>query len=218
MPYLKTLAPIRKTPTSLKPKQYLLHGGLCLVLGVLFGIMAKYVDTVPANGWTGQLVNLVSHLTSSIGLWVFIATVLAVKSHHPRLAAIKVFSFFVGLLLAYYLYSMILFGFFPTYYFIRWGAIALASPLAAYLVWYGGGKGWIAACLSALPIGLLITTGYPFLYTFSITHGLELILAFILVPIFSTTHRQWLRLIIPTLLVVLILRHTSLLAFLFGGL
>lgn len=188
------------------------------MMGVLFGIAAKYVDTIPANGWTGQLFSMVSHLTSRIGLWVFIATLLAVKSRHPRLSAIKVFSFFAGLLLAYYLYSMVLFGFFPAYYFMRWGAIALVSPLAAYLVWYGGGKGWIAACCASLPIGLLITTGYPFFYTFSVPLGLELIMALVLFRIFSTNKNQGLRLIIPTLMVVLILRNTNLLAYLFGGL
>jgi hypothetical protein len=88
---------------------------------------------------------------------------IAAWSRTPKVTAIHVFAFFVGMLMTYYIYSMKLFGFFPTYYFFRWGLIAFVSPLAAYIIWFGRGEGWIAALCSALTIGLLTSQGYGFL-------------------------------------------------------
>ncbi|WP_062049310.1 hypothetical protein [Bacillus sp. JCM 19034] len=90
-----------------------------------------------------------------------LATLIAFWSKRPIYVALNVFFIFFGILLAYYLYSQLLFGFFPTYYFLRWGAIALASPIAAYIVWFSKGEGWSAAFCAALPIGLLLTQGLP---------------------------------------------------------
>ncbi len=49
--------------------------------------------------------------------------------------------------------------------FIRWGLITLLSPLAADIVWFSRGSGWIAAFCAALPIGLLVSEGYNFIYS-----------------------------------------------------
>jgi hypothetical protein len=87
---------------------------------------------------------------------------IAAWSSHPGMGAVKVFAFFAGMLLSYYVYSAWVFGFFPTHVFIRWGIIAAASPIAAYLAWFGRGNGWIAAFCAAMPIGLLAAEGYPF--------------------------------------------------------
>ncbi|MBW9235447.1 hypothetical protein JQK62_25285, partial [Leptospira santarosai] len=69
------------------------------------------------------------------------------------------------MLLVYYVYSMWIFGFFPAYYFLRWGLIALASPLAAYIVWYSKGTGWTAALCAAMPISFV---GFRRLFRFFI--------------------------------------------------
>jgi hypothetical protein len=83
---------------------------------------------------------------------------------------------------------MRLFNFFPTYYFIRWGLIVLLSPLAAYIVWFSRGSGWIAALCAALPIGLLVSEGYNFFYTFSPVSGFDLITAIILFLLIRTIY------------------------------
>ncbi|WP_371321718.1 DUF6518 family protein [Robertmurraya korlensis] len=79
---------------------------------------------------------IISDITTSIGVWVVLATLISVWSKNPEYAALKVLAFFVGMLLAYYIYSHVLFGFFPIYYFIRWGVIALVSPFCAYIFKY----------------------------------------------------------------------------------
>ncbi|TYP47674.1 DUF6518 family protein [Thermosediminibacter litoriperuensis] len=128
------------------------------------------------------------------------------------------FCFFVGMLLTYYIYSMKLFGFFPIYYFIRWGLIALVSSLAAYLVWFSRGKGCIAALCAALPIGLLAAEGYSFLYTFSPGHFFDLCAALLLFCILPSSKHQYLKTLPPVIFIVLALRNFNILSYLSGGL
>lgn len=131
-------------------------------LGMLLGFIAKYSDTIPSNGIIGNVWCVISDIITRLGIWILLATIIAVWSRNPRIGALKVFVFFVGMLLIYYIFSMWLFGFFPTYYFIRWGLIALASPIGAYIVWFSRGNGWIAALCAALPISLLVSEGIRF--------------------------------------------------------
>ena len=120
-----------KEQPKLTAKQIIIQLSACFIFGVLLGVIAKYSDTVPSNGGIGMLVSFISNITTRLDIWVVLATIIAVWSRSPKFAAIKVFAFFAGMLIAYYIYSQALFGFFPTYYFMRWGAIALVSPLAA---------------------------------------------------------------------------------------
>lgn len=143
-------------------KQIILKVLLIFALGMLLGFIAKYSDTIPSNSLMGSIWHTVSNITSRLGIWVLLATIIAAWSNNPRIGATKVFTFFSGVLLAYYIYSMKLFGFFPTYYFIRWSVIAFVSPIAAYIVWFSRGNGWTAALCSSMTIGLLISQGYSF--------------------------------------------------------
>ena len=89
--------------------------------------------------------------------------------------------------------NVALFNFFPTHYFTRWELIALLSPLAAYIVWFNRGKGWIAALCAALLIGLPVSKGYNFFYTFSPVSGFGLIAAILLFCILPKNKYQYLR-------------------------
>ncbi len=66
------------------------------ILGIFSGFLAKYVDTIPSNGAIGSLINIISNISSRIGIWVFIATIIAAWSRTPRAGAIHVFTFFCG--------------------------------------------------------------------------------------------------------------------------
>jgi len=185
---------------------------------MLLGFIAKYSDTIPSNGLIGNIWGIIRDITTRLGIWVLLATIIAAWSNNPRIGAIKVFVFFSGMLFVYYSYSTRLFGFFPTYYFIRWGGIALASPMAAYIVWFSRGNGWSAALCAALPIGLLVSEGYPFFYMFKITLGFDILSAIILFLILPMNKKQWLRILTLELLIVFILRNSNALSYLFGGL
>jgi len=202
----------------LNTKQKATRITLFFVIGILSGFLAKYIDTIPSNGTICSLINIISNISSRIGIWAVIVTVIAAWSRTPKAGAIHVFAFFVGMLLAYYIYSMKLFNFFPTYYFIRWGLIALLSPLAAYIVWFSKRNGWISALCAALPIGLLISEGYNFFYTFSPVSGFDLIAAIILFCILPNDKYQYLKVSIFTILTSVFLSKFSLLSYIIGGL
>ena len=199
-------------------KQRTIHVSICFIFGVLLGVIAKFSDTVSAIGVIGTFFRIISDITTNIGLWVVLATLIAVWSKSAIFAGLKVMAFFIGMLLAYYVYSQVLFGFFPTYYFFRWGLIALVSPLAAYLVWFSRGNGWKPAFCAALPIGLLLAQGYPFFYLFSIGFGVDLFFALFLLVVLTKSKSQYLRVIPMSILIFLIIRNTDILTYIFGGL
>ncbi|WP_186577185.1 DUF6518 family protein [Aquibacillus kalidii] len=198
--------------------QVIINFGACLILGVLLGTISKFSDTVSSNGLNGMLFSYVSDITTSLGVWVFFATLIAVWSRSPIYAGIKVFLFFGGMFLAYYTYSQMLFGFFPTYYFLRWGVVALFSPIAGYIAWYGRGEGWVAAFCAALPIGLLLSQGYPFFYLFSVVFVFDILAATILFIVLPRTKYQKLKVITVSLLISYSLVNSDILLYIFGGL
>lgn len=85
---------------------------LFFVIGIVSGIAAKYIDTVPSNGVIGSIINVIGNIFSQIEVWVLIATIISSWSKTPISAALNVFMFFFGMILSYYIYSMKLFGFF----------------------------------------------------------------------------------------------------------
>ena len=199
-------------------KDFIYHVGVFFIVGVLLGLAAKYSDTVIAYGLSGMLLEFISNITTRLGIWVVLATIIAFGSRSPKIAAIRVFTFFVGMLLAYYLYSQFLFGFFPKYYFLCWGIIALFSPFAAYLVWFSRGTGWFSAFSAGLPIGLLLQQGLPFFYVFSAVLGFDIIAAMLLLIVLPKQGEQRLKAGIMGILTAFILTNSNILVYLFGGL
>lgn len=189
-----------------------------LTFGVVMGFLAKYIEATPHIGQTGNFFNILCNIGTDIGIWVLFATVISAWSRSPRAGAFHVFIFFTGMLLAYYIYSEVIFHFFPTYYFLRWGTIALVSPIPAFIVWYSRGNGWIASLCASFPIGLLLVTGYSFYYTFSTTQGFDLFLAVLLYLALPTQKSQLLRVIPLITIVFIIILKLNISLKLFGGL
>lgn len=204
--------------SRLTAKQIIIHLSACFIFGILLGVIAKFSDTIPENGAIGMFFSFISDITTNLGIWVVLATIIAVWSRSPIYAGVKVLTFFSGMLFAYYIYSQVLFGFFPTYYFLRWGIIALVSPLAAYIVWFSRGTGWLAAFCAALPIGLLLTQGYAFFYLFSMALGFDIFAALFLLVILPKSKAQYIKVIPMALMVFFILRNSNIISHLIGGL
>jgi hypothetical protein len=207
-----------KDNPKLTVKQIIIQVSANFIFGIVLGVIAKFSDTVPSNGWDGMFFSGISDITTNLGVWVVLATLIAVWSKSPFYASINVFTFFVGMLLAYYTYSQVLFGFFPTYYFLSWGVIALVSPVVAYIVWFSKGEGWGPAFCAALPIGLLLAQGYPYFYVFSLVFGFDLFLAILLLVMLAKTKAQYLKVFTLSILVAFILVKSDILPYLFGGL
>jgi len=206
-------------------KQKVIRVLFIFIFGVTMGFISKYADTVGISV-DGHIVlmiyqysvDFIKDITSKIGLWIFIATIIAVWSRSPRSAAIHVFVFFVGMLLAYYSYSTYLFGFVPKYYVYRWGLISFLSLIGAYIVWHADGKGWLSACCAAPPIALLLTIGYSFFYTQLLLQGIDLIFSLILFVLLAVNNLQRLRILFVVVVLFLLIEKLNLISLFFGGL
>ncbi len=145
-------------------------------------------------------------------------SILATKAHTPERGAVFVFFFLAGVLVGYYLYSTVLFGFFPRRVALAWGLLAILSPFPAYMLWFGGGRGIIASILVAIPVGFLVQQGSAAFYTASLVHAFDLLLAVLLWLI--VPHRVFERLVAAPVAVViaLLVQTTGLISLLVGGL
>ncbi len=201
--------PIRAKPlTPISTRRKLALALSSAVLGLALGLLAKYLDGMPFLGSIG----------TSLGVWVFLATLLAAWSRTPGAAALHVFLFFAAMLVAYYTYSMVLFGFFPRYYFFAWGSIALLSPAAAYLAWYARGDGWVAAVCAALPVGLLMAEGYRFYYTLDPSQIFDVLAAVALALALGSKWSQRARILALAVFAFLVFRQAHVLELIFGDL
>lgn len=165
---------------------------LCLALGIILGITSKYLDTVAVDGsWITNVLHYLGDLFTRLGIWVWMATLIAAYSRTLRRAAFNTFVFFLGMLMSYYIYSAYLFGFFPTSYFIRWGGIALLSPLLAVIVWKAKDNERLAMILPALPMGLMLSLSLSIgLFYVDLAHFEEFIMYVFLCVVFYKNPKQ----------------------------
>jgi hypothetical protein len=123
--------------------------------GALFGAAAKFADTSAITG--------IGDLGTYLGVWVLLATLIAAGSPSRYLAALRVGSFMVAMVITYYLVTWWLFSAFPLRYFLTWAAAAiLLAPLFAVAVASSRREGWLPAAAAALPIALLLAEAFSF--------------------------------------------------------
>lgn len=95
----ETLNKIRAEQAApLTIKQEFIRVLLIFALGILLGFISKYSDTIPANGLMGNIWSAIGHITTELGIWVLLATIIAVWSKNPKMGSIRVFALFVGML------------------------------------------------------------------------------------------------------------------------
>jgi hypothetical protein len=191
-----------KTTTSSKRK--LIYLLIILSTGIIFGFLAKYADTVPDNIIPG-----LSDIGTYLGLWILVVTILAVLSPSPSVATVRVLTFLLAMISTYYIYSLMLFGFFSKSYFLIWSFIALCSPIFSIMVWYSRGKGWIAAFNAAFPIGMLLIEGFSFVYVLPlhiIQFVFDLIAAILLLVILPTNQSQRIRILSLSFVIFILIR------------
>lgn len=135
---------------SLSKKQVGINVILFFVIGMVLGIVPKYMDTVPSNGVIGSTINVIANIFSQIEVWVLIATIISSWSKTPISAALNVFMFFFGMILSYYIYSMELFGFFSKLLFYSLGTNSLIITFWSIcnMVWPRAGLDSCIMCCS----------------------------------------------------------------------
>lgn len=161
-------------------KHQIIETCIILFLGIILGVFSKYLDhhqaTLPlVLSFLDQYLDLHNYF-SGFAPWIFLATLISIKSDTPLRASINVFFFLIGMLSGYYIYWYRLIHFIPISYVMIWIIFSFISLFLAYICWYAIGKGKIAILISASIIAVLgnIAFAYGWLY-FSIRSFMNLL-------------------------------------------
>ena len=146
---------LRPYPQKLSIKTEIVFSVVSTIIGIALGFIAKMTDSI----------SIIGEIGTEIGIWIFVATLIAAFSHYPLSAAINVFLFFISVLFAYYTYGQLVLGFFPQSYFYGWLIMAFISPIAGIAVWFSKADKVIGSVVTALPVALLFAHGFPVFYT-----------------------------------------------------
>ena len=155
----------------------ILHSIVVLFFGIVLGTVSKFLDTTPSNELPFIIERLdVRNFLGRFAIWILIAVCISIYSNSSIRAAVNVFTFFLGMVTSYYLYSKFIAGFFPRSYAMIWFGLTAISPLLAFVCWYAKGKSKSSLAISSLIIAVLfnITFSYGWIY-FGIYSSLELI-------------------------------------------
>lgn len=129
---------------------------LPFIIGIVLGIIAKFTDGRDFL----YFFPVFSDLMGRFGIWVWAAALIAIRSKKPLLAAIRSFAFFIGMLLAYYGYTVLFLHFFPKSQMILWGVIAMVTPFCGFLIWHIRKENPYANFISSLPFTIFFTEWY----------------------------------------------------------
>ncbi|MFB8377417.1 hypothetical protein ACWIE6_25170 [Paenibacillus taichungensis] len=124
---------------------------------------AKLVDAPGINP-------LFDDIGGRLGVWIFVAAIIAVNSYSPQLAAVKIFVFFGSMLTVYYVYTVLFLHFYPERAMVFWGICAVVSPICAYIMWYARGSGLLSNVVAALPVTLLLSEGFQLRHAYLPIH------------------------------------------------
>ena len=155
----------------------ILHSIAVLFFGIVLGTVSKFLDTTPSNELPFIIERLdVRNFLGRFAIWILIAVCISIYSNSSIRAAVNVFTFFLGMVTSYYLYSTFIAGFFPRSYAMIWFGLTAISPLLAFACWYAKGKSKSSLAISSLIIAVLfnMTFSYGWIY-FDIYSSLELI-------------------------------------------
>lgn len=139
---------------------------LCLVLGILLGMLAKQLDLASYGGnsfWERALEWLdLRNFLSDFPFWLAVGLAIAVFAPSAFQAGDGVFFFFLGMCGAYHWYSVYVGGFNPSGYMRIWYGLTVVSPLLGAMSWYARGKGYVAAGLTTLIFTVLLLSCFSF--------------------------------------------------------
>ena len=127
-----------------------------------------------------------------MGVWLFIGIVTALTSPSAPQAALRTFLFFLGMVGSYFLYTVLVGGFFPKAYMLFWFAITIFTPLGGFVCFYARGEHPVSICLSALLVALMARQafGFGFWYFDILYSGLEAVLWVVLLVLLYRSPRQ----------------------------
>ena len=154
---------IRRVNKQIPLSKKVFYSIAILLLGIVLGIVSKFLDTTPSNELPFIIESLdFRNFFGRFAIWILIAVCISIYSNSSIRAAINVFGFFAGMVTSYYLYSKFVAGFFPRSYAMIWFGITAISPLLAFVCWYAKGEHKISLILSSILIAVLFNTTFVY--------------------------------------------------------
>ena len=155
---------IRTPNNDITLKRKIINSTIILVIGILLGIIAKWLDNLSINDsiWWQQIIGRLdlNNVLSEFGIWLLIALAISVYSKSPLRASLNVFLFFVGMNVSYHLYTIMFSGFNPQSYMMIWYGLTIVSPFIAFICWYSKGEKIPSIIISSLIIGVMFKISF----------------------------------------------------------
>ena len=202
---------IRK-PINISLSRKLLYSSTIFIMGVILGVISKVLDTTPSNSLPYFLEILdLRNFFSRMGVWLFLAVVISVYSKSPIRSAMNVFLFFAGMVGSYFLYTVLVAGFFPKSYMMIWIVMTVISPFLAFVCWYAKGKGTIAISISTIIFMFISRQTFAFgFWYFDIMNILEFLLWIATIFVLYQSPKQIIKVLSIGLLLFFLTAQTNL--------
>lgn len=134
---------------------------LPFIIGIVLGITAKLIDVPDVT----SEYPIFDDIMGRFGIWVWAAAIISILSKTALFAAVRSFLFFIGMLSAYYGYTVLFLNFFPKSQIILWGGIAIITPFCGFLIWQIHRGHHYANFISSLPFMIFFTEWYLTVFT-----------------------------------------------------
>lgn len=181
-----------RIPGNISLSRKIANTSLLFIAGIILGVISKVLDETASNllPFLLEVLDLGSFL-SNMGIWIFLAILIAVYSKSPLRSAINVFMFFVGMVGSYYFYTVEIAGFYPKSYMMIWVIMTIISPFLAFVCWYAKGKGSVAIFISSILFLFISRQSFAFGFWYlDIINNLELLLWIATIFVLYQTPRQ----------------------------
>lgn len=184
-----------RRPQNISLQKKILYSASIFVIGIILGVISKFLDSTASNllPYFLEVLDLRNFL-SRIGVWLFLGVLISVYSKSPIRAAVNVFLFFAGMVGSYYLYTIMISGFFPKSYMMFWIIMTIISPILAFICWYAKGKGIFAISISSIILMFISRQAFAFgFWYFDIRYILELLIWIATILVLYQSPKQTIR-------------------------
>lgn len=134
---------------------------LPFIIGIVLGITAKLID-VP---YVTSKFPVFDDIMGRFAIWVWAAAIISIFSKTAIFAGVRSFLFFIGMLSAYYSYTVLFLNFFPKSQIFLWCGIAMITPFCGFLIWQIHREHHSANFISSLPFMIFFTEWYLTAFT-----------------------------------------------------
>lgn len=159
---------------SITLKRKIISSIAILIFGILMGVGSKALDEASFNELPTIMQKLdITNFLGRFGIWIFIGVCISVYSSSAKRAALNVFLFFIGMVSSYYIYCVLMAGFFPLNYAMIWFGLTLVSPFLGAVCHFAKYESKIAIGISGIIIGAVLSQTILFLQGIMIPHITE---------------------------------------------